>query len=63
VMILDKDFKILAEDKFPGKTHDLTDFFVTDKGLWISNNNPENPNFSEDHLSFTLFELAEKLND
>jgi len=63
VMILDKDFKILAEDKFPGKTYDLTDFFVTDKGLWISNNNPENPNFSEDHLSFTLFELAEKLND
>ncbi|MDZ4147245.1 MAG: DUF4221 family protein [Flavobacteriaceae bacterium] len=60
VMVLDKDFKILAEDKFPGKTHDLTDFFVDDKGLWISNNNPENPNFSEDHLSFTLFELAEK---
>jgi hypothetical protein len=60
VMVLDKDFKILAEDKFPGKTYDLTDFFVNDKGLWISNNNPENPNFSEDHLSFTLFELAEK---
>lgn len=60
VMILDKDFNVLAEDKFPGKTYDLTDFFVDDKGLWISNNNPENPNFSEDHLSFTLFELAEK---
>ncbi|PKP39777.1 MAG: hypothetical protein CVT98_00550 [Bacteroidetes bacterium HGW-Bacteroidetes-15] len=60
VMVLDKDFNVLAEDKFPGKTYDLTDFFVTDKGLWISNNNPENPNFSEDQLSFTLFALGEK---
>ncbi|PKP39775.1 MAG: hypothetical protein CVT98_00540 [Bacteroidetes bacterium HGW-Bacteroidetes-15] len=60
VMILDEKFNILAENKFPGKTYDLTDFFVNEKGLWISNNNPENPNFSEDQLSFTLFALGEK---
>lgn len=60
VMILDKDFNVLAEEKYPGKIYDITDYFVTPEGLWISNNNPENPNFSEDHLSFTLFELADK---
>jgi len=32
--------------------------FVNSDGLYISNNHPLNPNFSEDVLSFTLFELV-----
>ena len=62
VMILDADFNVIAEKKLPGKTYNYKDVFITEEGLWLSNNNPQNPNFDEDFLSFSLIRLDDNLN-
>jgi len=60
IIVLDKNYQKLTEQKFNPKTFQIMDYFVTEEGLWISNNNPKNPNFNEDELSFSLFKLEKK---
>ncbi len=60
VMTLDADFNIIAEDMLPYNTYDYDDFFVTKEGFWLSRNNPNNPDFDENFMSFDLFTLTEK---
>jgi hypothetical protein len=57
IMILDENFKVLTERKLPNRTYNPEDFFLTDEGLWISNNNELSSSFDEDQLSYTLFEF------
>lgn len=57
IMVLDSSFDAIAELKVEGKKYDYRDFFVNEEGLWISNNNPLNPDFDEDYLSYTLFSI------
>lgn len=57
IMVLDKDFTVITERKLPAKTYDPIDYFITEKGLWISNNNEGAEDFNENTLSYTLFNL------
>ena len=57
VIILDKDFRIIGETKFPGKKYFYKMSFVGRDGLYISENNLANPDFDEDKLVFACFKL------
>ncbi|MCR8667460.1 DUF4221 domain-containing protein [Aestuariibaculum sp. M13] len=57
LMVLDSDFNVLAEKKLKGGMFNYKDYFVNEEGFWLSKNNPKNPNFDEDKLSFSLFNL------
>jgi len=57
IMVLDAEFNVLAEKKLEPYMYNYKDYFVNEEGFWLSNNNPKNPNFNEDELSFSLFSL------
>lgn len=60
LMVLDEDFKVLNEFKLPDNKYIHWDFFVLEDGLYISANNPNNPNFNEDELIYHRFEIEFK---
>ena len=62
VIILDKDFRIIGETKFPGNKYFYKMSFVGRDGLYISENNPANPEFDEDKLVFACFKLENTKN-
>lgn len=57
VIVLNKDFQVIKEVKFPKDKYLPRMFFVGKKGLYISENNPNNPEFNENRLIFSCFEL------
>ena len=59
VIILDKDFNIIGETKFPGSKYFYKMSFVGRDGLYISENNLANPEFDEDKLVFACFKLED----
>ena len=59
VIILDKDFRIIGETKFPGKKYFYKMSFVGRDGLYISENNLANPEFDENKLVFACFKLED----
>ena len=59
VIILDKDFRIIGETKFPGNKYFYKMSFVGRDGLYISENNLANPEFDEDKLVFACFKLKD----
>lgn len=59
VIILDKDFQIIGETKFPGNKYFIRMSFVGRDGLYISENNLGNPEFDEDKLVFACFALED----
>ena len=59
VIILDKDFRIIGETKFPGNKYFIRMSFVGRDGLYISENNLANPDFDEDKLVFACFALED----
>ena len=63
VMVLDSELNIIGEhifDKF--QVYSLNNHFVGEKGLYISANNPFNPEYNEDMLRYLIFtpELREE---
>jgi hypothetical protein len=56
IIILDEAFNLLGEEIFPGKRYKPNQFFLTEEGLFLSDNNDNNPNLKEDELSFTLLQ-------
>lgn len=58
VIILDKDFKIVGETKFPGNKYFYNMSFIGKDGLYISENNTANPQFDENKLVFACFNLV-----
>lgn len=60
VMVFDENLDLLTEKKFEAGKYMPTNSFVGEKGLYISINNPENPDNKEDLMSFELIELVEK---
>jgi hypothetical protein len=58
VLILDHNFNRIGEILMPEKTYYLDNFFVGKKGLYLSRNNPDNPDFNENFLSFDVFQLV-----
>ena len=57
VIVLNADFEIIGETKFPGKKYFYKKSFVGREGLYISENNLENPQFDENKLVFTCFKI------
>ena len=57
VIVLNKDFEIIGETRFPGKKYFYKMSFVGREGLYISENNLENPQFDENKLVFTCFKI------
>jgi len=57
VMVLDKDLNLIAEhvfDKFEVHPH----FLLSEKGLYVSTNNMNRDDFSDDYASYQLMELG-----
>ena len=59
ILVLDNNFKIIAEKEIEGGIYFASEFFVTEEGLWISKYNPFNEELKEDILTFDLFKLRE----
>ena len=51
---------IIGETKFPGNTYAHHLCFVGKKGLYISENNENNPQFDENKLVFRCFTLQDR---
>ena len=59
IMILDKDFKVIGETLSPENIYIPVMFFILKDGLYISDNNFQNPEFNENVLSFRRMDLIE----
>jgi hypothetical protein len=57
VMVFDEELNLLTETKFEAGTYFPTNFFVSEKGLYISLSHPENPDIKEDEMAFELIKL------
>lgn len=60
VIILNDKFQKIGETVLPLNKHFVTNAFVGEKGLYISNAHPKNPNNNENNLSFTYYSLVKK---
>ena len=60
IIVLDKDFNIIGETLFPDYKYCSMSMFVEEEGLYIRSNHCMDPNFEEDKLMFTCFELIKK---
>jgi hypothetical protein len=57
IIILDKDFNIIGETLFPDYKYCCRSMFVEKEGLYIWSNHVMDPDFEEDKLMFTCFDL------
>ncbi|MAN87093.1 MAG: hypothetical protein CL555_09695 [Algoriphagus sp.] len=53
------DLKLITESYFEGGIYFPNNHFITEKGLYLSANNPENPEAEEDAFRFELIELKD----
>lgn len=60
IIVLDKDLNRVGETLFPDYTYNPRLAFVLKDGLYICMNHVQNPNYSDDFLSFQRFDLMEK---
>lgn len=58
IIILDKNFNIIGETLFPDFIYNPAVIFIREDGLYICNSHFKNPNFDEDRLEFTKFQLS-----
>ena len=59
IMILDNELNIIGETLMEGDKYVPNNMFVTEDGLYISVNHPDNPDNREDFLSFALLVLED----
>lgn len=59
IQVFDKDLKLITESYFEGGIYFPNNHFITEKGLYLSANNPENPEAEEDAFRFELIELVD----
>lgn len=57
LMVLDQNFELISERKFPAEKYDPRDFFVTTEGLWISRNNKNSKDFDYTKLLYDLIQI------
>ncbi|WP_439475063.1 hypothetical protein [Algoriphagus formosus] len=50
---------MITESYFEGGIYFPNNHFITEKGLYLSTNNPENPDAEEDAFRFELIELID----
>ena len=58
-MVLDENFKVIAETLMPENTYNSNMFYINSAGLWISTNHVDNHSFNPDKISFQLFKIVE----
>ncbi|WP_041779163.1 DUF4221 family protein [Belliella baltica] len=58
IIVLDKDFNILTEKRFPSKIHYPYKSFVGKKGLYLSRTNPFYEDINEDEVVFDVYEFT-----
>lgn len=59
VLVFDKDFNKLTEQRFEGGKYLVQNTFVGPKGLYLSKNNPLNPDFNENYYKYDVFTLED----
>jgi hypothetical protein len=57
IIILNKNFENIGEVHLPQDIYFLKNIFIAKKGLYISMDNVDNPDYNEDMMKFRLFEL------
>lgn len=57
IQVFNQDLKLITESYFEGGIYFPNNHFITEKGLYLSANNPENPEAEEDAFRFELIEL------
>lgn len=60
IIIIDDKFRVVGETVFPKDTYATKIWFVNREGLWLSENNFQREDMSEDVLSFRCLKLKEK---
>lgn len=60
IQVFDSNLKLLTERLFEGETYFPNNSFITKAGLYISINNPANPEASEDLSQFERIDLVEE---
>lgn len=55
IQIFDLEFNCIGETLMPRNKFVSGDYFIGTKGLYISNNNPENPDYNEDSLNYSIY--------
>ena len=60
IIILDKDFNIIGETIFPDYKYYSRNMFVEKEGLFIRSNHFKSPDYDDDKLEFTCFELVKE---
>lgn len=60
IIILDAEFNIIGETRFPSGRYAPMLFFVNEEGLWLSENNYERTDMSEDLLVFRCLKFEKK---
>jgi len=58
VIILNEDFSIIGETLMPQNRYYIENFFVGEKGLYLSKAHPKNPTYSDDSLAFDILSIA-----
>ena len=58
IIVVNSDFEVIGETYFKAGIYAPTLFFVNEDGLYISENNTDNPESSEDKLVFRCFKLV-----
>ncbi|WP_026945157.1 DUF4221 family protein [Algoriphagus marincola] len=59
IQVFNKDLTLITESYFEGGIYFPNNHFITEKGLYLSANNPENPEAEEDAFRFELIELVD----
>jgi hypothetical protein len=58
IQVFDSDLNLISETPFEANQYHPFDYFITEKGLYISINHPLNPKNQEDKLTFELLEFT-----
>ena len=59
IQVFDQELKMITESYFEGGIYFPNNSFITEKGLYLSTNNPENPEVEEDAFRFELIVLVD----
>lgn len=60
IQVLDENFKTIGYQEFQSNKFCVMDYFVGKDGLYLSTNNPENPETDENFLKYSLLKLVKK---
>jgi len=60
IQVINEEFKVIADVKFPERKYFFTNSFVTGDGLFISVNHPDNPEFDVNFFGFDRFVIQDE---